>query len=111
MSRKIAVGIDLGSTQSEISIMEHGEPTVIVSSEGSRTFPSVISIDEKGERKKQNQEKYLQISGRNPAIIERGKKKLKRNGGKNAHFFFEFFWAITVKKSFKRAIASWKKLE
>lgn len=51
MSRKIAVGIDLGSTQSEISIMEHGEPTVIVSSEGSRTFPSVISIDEKGERK------------------------------------------------------------
>lgn len=48
---KVAVGIDLGSTMSEISIMENGKPNVIVSAEGHRTFPSIISIDEKNERK------------------------------------------------------------
>lgn len=50
MSNK-AIGIDLGSTMSEVAIMEGGKPTVILSTEGSRTFPSVVSIDDKGERK------------------------------------------------------------
>lgn len=48
---KKAIGIDLGSTMSEVSIMENGTPAVIVSAEGRRTFPSVVSIDDKGERK------------------------------------------------------------
>ena len=44
------IGIDLGSTLSEVAIMEGGKPTIIVNSEGQRTTPSVISFA-KGERK------------------------------------------------------------
>jgi molecular chaperone DnaK len=39
-----AVGIDLGTTNSVIAIMEAGEPTVLVNSEGSRTTPSVVAF-------------------------------------------------------------------
>ncbi len=39
-----AIGIDLGTTFSAVSIMEGGKPTVIVSSEGERTTPSVVTI-------------------------------------------------------------------
>lgn len=51
MSRK-AIGIDLGSTMSEVAVIEGGEPKVMLTAEGSRTFPSVVAIDKKtGERK------------------------------------------------------------
>ena len=50
MSKK-AIGIDLGSTMSEVAIIEGGEPTVILTTEGTKTFPSVVSLDSKGERK------------------------------------------------------------
>ena len=39
------IGIDLGTTNSCISVLEGGDPVVIVNSEGSRTTPSVISFD------------------------------------------------------------------
>ena len=45
------IGIDLGSTLSEVAVIEGGEPRIIVNSEGSRTTPSVIFFSEKGERK------------------------------------------------------------
>ena len=45
-----AVGIDLGTTFSEVAILEGGEPVVITSSEGSRLFPSVVAINKNGER-------------------------------------------------------------
>lgn len=45
-----AIGIDLGSTLSEVAIIENGKPVVIVNEEGSRTTPSVIMI-KNGERK------------------------------------------------------------
>ena len=45
-----AVGIDLGTTFSEVSVLEGGEPVVITSSEGSRLFPSVVAINKNGER-------------------------------------------------------------
>ena len=48
MSKIIA--IDLGSTLSEVSVMEAGTPTIIVNDEGSRTTPSVVSFAD-GERK------------------------------------------------------------
>ncbi|HET7088049.1 MAG TPA: molecular chaperone DnaK [Anaerolineae bacterium] len=45
------IGIDLGTTNSVVAVMEGGEPVVISSSEGSRLFPSVVAINPKtGER-------------------------------------------------------------
>jgi molecular chaperone DnaK len=45
------IGIDLGTTNSVVAVMEGGEPTVISSSEGGRLFPSVVAINPKnGER-------------------------------------------------------------
>ncbi len=45
-----AVGIDLGTTNSCVAIMEAGEPTVIINSEGGRTTPSVVHFSKTGER-------------------------------------------------------------
>ena len=47
MSR--AVGIDLGTTNSVVSVLEGGEPTVIANAEGSRTTPSVVAFARNGE--------------------------------------------------------------
>jgi molecular chaperone DnaK len=44
-----AVGIDLGTTNSVVSVLEGGEPVVIPNSEGSRTTPSVVAISKAGE--------------------------------------------------------------
>jgi len=45
-----AVGIDLGTTNSAIAVMEGGKPNVIVNAEGSRTTPSVVAFTKDGER-------------------------------------------------------------
>lgn len=45
-----AVGIDLGTTNSVVAIMEGGNPSVIVNAEGSRTTPSVVAFKDKDER-------------------------------------------------------------
>jgi len=44
------IGIDLGTTNSVVAVMEGGEPTVIPSSEGNRTVPSVVGFSKTGER-------------------------------------------------------------
>src|ERR1700758_1060290 len=46
----IAVGIDLGTTNSVIAATEAGKPTVIPNAEGSRTTPSVVAFTPQGER-------------------------------------------------------------
>ncbi len=45
------IGIDLGTTNSCVAVMEGNEPSVIINSEGKRTTPSVVAFTENGERK------------------------------------------------------------
>ena len=44
------IGIDLGTTLSEVAVMEGGEPVVITNAEGSRLTPSVVAVSKAGER-------------------------------------------------------------
>ena len=44
------IGIDLGTTNSVVAVMEGGEPAVIASAEGGRLIPSVVAVNKQGER-------------------------------------------------------------
>jgi len=49
MAKKV-IGIDLGTTNSVVAVMDGGQPTVIVNQEGARTTPSVVAFTKDGER-------------------------------------------------------------
>ena len=50
MSKGKVIGIDLGTTNSVVAVMEGGQPAVIVNQEGARTTPSVVGLTKDGER-------------------------------------------------------------
>src|SRR3970040_472669 len=49
-STKKVIGIDLGTTNSVVAVMEGGQPAVLVNQEGSRITPSVVAFTKEGER-------------------------------------------------------------
>ena len=71
------IGIDLGTTNSCVAVMEGGEPTVITNAEGSRTTPSVVAFGKDGER-------LTGIVAKNQAVInpERTVFSIKRFMGR-----------------------------
>src|SRR3954449_863226 len=84
-----AVGIDLGTTNSVVSVLEAGEPTVIPNAEGGRTTPSVVGFSKTGEVLVGEVAKRQAIT--NP---ERTIRSVKRHMGTN--------WTITIDKKKKK---------
>jgi len=56
------IGIDLGTTNSVVAIMEGAEPKVLINSAGNRTTPSVVAFTDKGERLVGQQAKHQQVT-------------------------------------------------
>ncbi len=56
------IGIDLGTTNSVVAIMEGGQPKVLINSAGDRTTPSVVAFNDKGERLIGKQAKHQQVT-------------------------------------------------
>ena len=71
-----AVGIDLGTTNSVVSVLEGGEAVVIANSEGSRTTPSVVAFAKNGEV-------LVGQSAKNQAVtnVDRTIRSVKRHMG------------------------------
>ena len=78
------IGIDLGTTNSEASVMESGKPTIIKSSEGQPYFPSVVAFTKDGEMLVGETAKRQAVT--NPeGTIHRIKRKMGRNEKVKAH--------------------------
>src|ERR687889_1197784 len=78
-----AVGIDLGTTNSVVAVLEGGEPTVIANAEGARTTPSVVAFAKNGEV-------LVGQSAKNQAVtnVDRTVRSVKRHMGSD--------WSTTI---------------
>ena len=65
------IGIDLGTTNSCMAVMEGGEPTVIPNAEGGRTTPSVVAFTKDGQRLVGTQAKRQAVTNPNDVIFYR----------------------------------------
>ena len=72
------VGIDLGTTNSCVAVLEGGEPTVIPNAEGSRTTPSIVGFTKTGERLVGNAAKRQAVVNPDRTVIS-----IKRKMGTN----------------------------
>ena len=73
-----AVGIDLGTTNSCVSVLEGGEPTVIANAEGARTTPSIVAFAKNGEVLVGEVAKRQSVTN-----VERTIRSVKRHMGTN----------------------------
>ena len=74
------IGIDLGTTNSWVAVLEGGEPTVIANAEGARTTPSVVAFTKNGERLVGETAKRQAITNPDRTIAS-----IKRHMGENYH--------------------------
>ena len=63
------IGIDLGTTNSCVAVMEGNQPTVIINNEGQRTTPSVVAFTDGGERKIGSPAKRQAITNPNNTVL------------------------------------------
>ena len=85
---KTCIGIDLGTTNSCVSVIEGGIPTVIANSEGRRTTPSIIGFSENGERKVGEPAKRQMVT--NPDTIYSVKRLIGKKYKDIKHLKFPF---------------------
>ena len=78
------IGIDLGTTNSCVAVMEGGQPTVIANSEGARTTPSVVAFTKSGERLVGETAKSQAVTNVDGTVIS-----IKRHMGENYKFNYD----------------------
>ncbi|MCC5829556.1 MAG: molecular chaperone DnaK [Phycisphaeraceae bacterium] len=74
------IGIDLGTTNSVVAIMEAGQPKVLINSQGARTTPSIVGFTDKGERLVGQPAKHQQVTNPKNTIFS-----IKRFMGRRHH--------------------------
>jgi len=76
------IGIDLGTTNSCLAILEGGDPNVIPNAEGARTTPSVVAMSKEGER-----------------LVGQPAKRQAVTNPENTVFFYQAFYRQTLQRS------------
>ena len=100
-----AVGIDLGTTNSCVSVLEGGEPTVIANAEGARTTPSIVAFAKNGEVLVGEVAKRQSVTN-----VERTIRSVKRHMGTNWTQdvlycpYFNQIWSISQHYTVQRLI-------
>ena len=89
------IGIDLGTTNSCVAVMEGNEPVVIANSEGARTTPSVVAFMDNGERKIGAPAKRQAITNPKHTI-----SSIKRFMGKRKRLLIALTKALTIHQEY-----------